>query len=128
MSLSHGTTHVELHDGIIEVAFIGSFNIYGVQAFVQKVKDIVSQLGEQEFAMLIDNTKVEGGTPEAYDELNRYNEWLCTQAMVAKAFVMESSMAISILLQRTPSLAKQNVEFFTNVEDARQWLKQRLAN
>jgi hypothetical protein len=35
---------------------------------------------------------VEGGTGEAYKELNVYNEWLNQKPLIAKAFVVKSNV------------------------------------
>lgn len=123
-SLSHGTSQVSAQDGVIEARFIGSFNALGVQEYARKVKALVAGFDGAKFSMLIDNTGFEGGTPEAYQTLDSYNDWLNSQALIAKAFVIQSTMNRHILMQRTPALATQKVAFFTDINEARAWLKQ----
>ena len=125
--LSQGTTDVKLNGQVIEAIFIGSFNENAINEYARKIKAIIDTLHSAKFAMLVDDRAVEGGTPEAYAALNKYNEWLNSQALVAKAFVIDSSMTRSILKQRTPALEKQNVAYFEDVALAREWLQNQLA-
>ena len=125
-TLCHGNTEVLLHNNIIEAVFSGSFNVQGIESYIGKVKGFIASLDGAPFAMLIDDRAVEGGTPEAYDALNAYNDWLNSQALVAKAFVFDSVITKSILIKRTPALEQQNIEFFEHIDEARAWLHQQL--
>lgn len=123
----HGTCEVALiGERIISAAFIGSFNDKGVQHYANEIKRLVSTFQNQPFAMLINNLEVEGGTPEAYQTLDNYNQWLNQQAIVAKAFIIDNNVTKQILLARTPALKKQNIAFFENPTDATIWLNQQL--
>ncbi len=124
---NHGTTDVKLNANVIEAVFCGSFNEYAIRVYAKKVRDIIVALEGAKFAMLVDDRAVEGGTPEAYNALNEYNEWLNTQALVAKAFVIDSGMTKSILKKRTPALDQQNVAYFEDIEQAREWLHTQLS-
>lgn len=62
--------------------------------------------------MIIDITKVEGGTPEGFEELDFLNCWLNKTQLKAKAFVINSDVNKNILLSRNSSLSLQNVKFF----------------
>ncbi|WP_206483301.1 hypothetical protein [Thalassotalea sp. G2M2-11] len=122
----HGKYNVELIDNILFVKLSGSFNCAGTEAYVATVKQYIAELAGQPFAMLIDDLDVEGGTPEAYQKLNDYNEWLVSQPIVGKAFIIKSLAIKEIVLERTPSLKQQQIEFFQDVESAEQWLRDKL--
>ncbi|WP_372770667.1 hypothetical protein [Pseudoalteromonas sp.] len=123
----HGECKIDLiSDRIISAAFIGSFNGQSVQKYASEIKRLVNTFQSQPFAMIINNLEVEGGTPEAYQELENYNLWLNLQAIVAKAFIIDNNVTKQILLARTPALKQQNIAFFENPADATIWLKQQL--
>ncbi|BDX06306.1 hypothetical protein MACH26_18270 [Planctobacterium marinum] len=72
--------------------------------------------------MLVDDIEVEGGTPEAHEELQAYNLWLSQQRIVAKAIVIDNVVTQAIIAQRTPELAQQNTRYFNHIEEASDWL------
>lgn len=123
----HGNMSVTVKGRIIECTLAGSFNLEGCERYVLAVKESIEKLNGESFAMLIDDLAFEGATPEAYQLFNEYNLWMNQQPLVAKALIMESLAKKEILLKQAPEFAKQNLEFFTNVDDAMQWLTQQLA-
>ena len=124
----HGKCEINLIDErIISAAFIGSFDEIGVQNYAKKIKRLVNSFQNQPFAMLINNLEIEGGTPDAYQALDKYNEWLNQQAIIAKAFIIDNNVTKQILLARTPALKQQNIAFFENQTDAKTWLKQQFS-
>ncbi|AWL13219.1 hypothetical protein HMF8227_02768 [Saliniradius amylolyticus] len=126
MANIHGNFSVRAEEDLILTRLIGSFNRDGISAYAQAVKDAVGELKGRQFAVLVDDLDVEGGTPEAYQELEKYNQWMSEQAIVAKAFVIDNTAKKAIILHNTPALQRQNVAFFTNRESARIWLRQQL--
>ncbi|MFO6425037.1 hypothetical protein [Motilimonas sp. KMU-193] len=127
MSKAHGKAEVKLVNHIIYCKLSGSFNDLGCRQYTQQVKQCITTLNEQPFAMLIDDLELEGGTPEAYEQLQAYNEWLTTQAIIAKAFIIKNKATQQIILQRSPALLAQNIAFFQQYDDAVHWLEQALA-
>ena len=102
------------------------FNELGVKKFTDAVRQFVGSLNGRAFGVLINDLKLEGGTPEAYAELEEYNQWLNTQHLVAKAMVIESSTHRDIINKLSPSRSQQNIEYFKSEQDALTWLKQEL--
>lgn len=126
-SSSHGKVDLSLiGERIIYAAFIGSFNEKGVENYAPEIKRIVNSFEKQPFAMLINNLSIEGGTPEAYQRLDEYNQWLNNQPIVAKAFIIDNNVTKQILLARTPALKQQNIAFFETPAEATVWLEQQL--
>lgn len=72
---------------------------------------------------MIDNTKFEGCTPEGFTELEAFNSWLSQTQLKAKAFIIKSEINKQIIENRTPSLSLQNTCFFSNYQEANEWLK-----
>ncbi len=122
----HGQISVYLEGQIIHVNLKGQFNELGVREFTNKIKECVSEVGEYPFAILINDLEMEGGTPEAYQELELYNRWLNTQNLVAKAMVIESALQLKMIDRYSPSREKQNIQSFTNEAEALRWLQQEL--
>jgi hypothetical protein len=123
MSYCHGEVKISLTDNIITATFIGSFNYEGAVEYSRRIKSIVSSLEERPFVMIIDNTELEGGTPEGFEELEAFNSWLNQTQLKAKAFIMTSGVQKRIIESRTPSLSLQNTCFFSNYQEANEWLK-----
>lgn len=128
MTDRHGDSFVTLSDNIIKTQLIGSFNRLGVEFYASNVKAVVAQLGDKPFAMLVDDLKVEGGTPAAFEALDEYNQWMNTQQIVAKAIVIDSIAQVEIIKARTPAFKNQNIKFFVKEEDALIWLEHQLAD
>lgn len=123
-SRSHGQfTVCLLGERIISATLKGSFSERGIRDYINQVKEIIKRFDGKPFAMLINNLQVEGGTPEAYRALEKYNHWLNQQAITAKAFIFDDSITKQILLSRSPSLKQQNIAFFKTENEAKAWLE-----
>ncbi|WP_286263140.1 hypothetical protein [Thalassotalea atypica] len=125
--LEHGESFVALADDVIISRLKGSFNEVGCKAYTRKVREIVIELDQAPFAMLIDDLELEGGTPEAYAALDEHNVWINTQHIVAKALLVHSNLQKELTLKHSPALLTQNIEFFMDRQQALDWLKQELA-
>ena len=128
MEIKHGKIDISVEGQIVIARYIGLFNREGVQAELERLKTIITQLPEGPFAMLVDDLKLEGGTPDAYDEVEAFNRWLQDYPMIAKATVVESTVKLKILEARIPSRQQQNSRAFMSMEDAQAWLLAQLAS
>ena len=126
MPNSHGTFSLRQENNIIFITLIGSFNEYGLSELAHNLKNRVIALSGERFAILINDTEMEGGTPEAYEELNELNIWLNTKNMVAKAVVVKYEMTLDIIKSRAPALKTQNIKTFHLESQAFSWLKEEL--
>ena len=124
MFKAHGESSFHVDGNIITFVMKGAFNEYGFIAAVKRLKNIVASFKGEKFYILMDITEGIGGTPELYDEMNQYNEWLNSQNMIAKAIVILSKMNLDIYSARVTTNKKQNQKSFDNVPDALNWLKQ----
>lgn len=122
MPLAHGLSSVTVCDHILLCKLSGTFNKEGLDVYVRQVKDGVAQFKGQPFAMVIDDLALEGGTPEAFNALQEYNEWLNQQPLIAKAFIIDNPMLKEMILKRAPALNDQHIEFFYKLEDAKNWV------
>ena len=100
----------------------GCFNEHGTKALTKNIIATIETFHGAPFSIVVSNLAVEGFTPEAYTELNRYNIWLNTQNMVAKAMVSKIHALVKIDDIRIPAKSAQNVAVFTNLPDAIKWL------
>lgn len=119
----HGEREVFLKDRIITARFIGMFNEHGVKRITDEIRQCIYQLSGKPFAILVDDLKLEGGTPEAYVVLEEYNQWLNTQNLVAKAMVLTSKAHKAIIDKLSPSRTQQNIQYFVSEDSALAWLK-----
>ncbi len=55
--------------------------------------------------MVVNNTKYEGCTPEAFKEYETFNSWLNLTKLKAKFFIMKREVHKQISEIRTPSLS-----------------------
>ena len=122
----HGEYQASCDGAIITGKLIGSFNETGITAYTEAMTALVKAFDGKPFAMLVDLSEVEGGTPDAYAALERYNQWLTGQTLVAKAMLYQSFVQAEILFTRSPTLKKQNTELFIDKAKALVWLEQQV--
>ena len=65
---------------------------------------------------------VDGATPSAYEELNKFNLWLNNKNMRAKVLLVKLPINAIIQFSRLPALENQNIKSFYNKEEAIEWL------
>ncbi len=123
MDIEHGQVSIMLQDNIIVVKLTGAFNEHGAKHYTDGVRKCVDGFNGKPFSILIDNLALLGGTPEAYEELEKYNSWLNRQNMVAKAMLINSKVALDLMNTLSPSRKLQNSQNFTNEQDAIAWIK-----
>lgn len=123
MHNEHGEVHIHREGNIIVSELNGAFNMEGAQKYIQGMKEAVKEFEGESFLMLVNNLKLEGGTPEAFQELEQYNHWLTTQNLIAKAIVLESIVTIDLIDRLSPSQKQQTYKIFDNESDAFTWLR-----
>lgn len=119
----HGSFVVRQIDNILFCRLTGSFNKEGIEGYINEIKHCFNNSEGTPLGMLIDNLAFEGGTPDAYQVFEQYNQWLNYQPIVGKAFIVNSIMTKEIMLKQSPALRKQNIDFFNEEEDALTWLR-----
>lgn len=119
----HGESTFCVDGNIITVVMKGAFNEYGFRAFANRINQIIADFKGEKFYLLMDMTESIGGTPELYLEADKYNEWLNSQNMVAKAIVINSIVNLNIYKVRVKATLVQDHKFFDNDIDALKWLK-----
>ncbi len=123
MHNEHGEVHIHREGNIIVSELNGAFNMEGAQKYIQGMKEAVKEFQGKSFLMLVNDLKLEGGTPEAFQELEQYNHWLTTQNLIAKAIVLESIVTIDLIDRLSPSQKQQTYKIFDNENDAFTWLR-----
>jgi len=123
MNEAHGETLISIDGDTITVKSSGTFNREGIVKGFEQLKLFIKSHNLSSFKILFDYSDNEGGTPDAYDEINLCNIWLSRQNMTAKATVMTSQMNKSILESRTPASKALNARKFTDKQSAISWLK-----
>jgi hypothetical protein len=122
----HGEVEILHEDNIIAVTVIGSFNEIGAMDYIKKVKEAVTNMAGKKYAILADCSSFEGGTPEVYEILEGYNQWLNTTNLVAKAIVIKVSITENLLRAWSPSFQLQTVKTFDEKALALSWLQTKL--
>ncbi|OUR61817.1 hypothetical protein A9Q74_07860 [Colwellia sp. 39_35_sub15_T18] len=123
MHNEHGEALIYVKDNIIVAELIGAFNEEGAKKYTQDIKNIVNESQNKNIFILVNDLKVEGGTPEAYQELEKHNHWLTTHNLIAKAIVIKSAATVELLEKLSPSQKQQNCKIFDNESDAFTWLR-----
>ena len=123
MHSEHGEVNIHTAGKIIVAELKGAFNMEGAQKYVHDMKEAVKEFEGESFLMLVNDLKLEGGTPEAFQELEQYNHWLTTQNLIAKAIVLESIVTIDLIDRLSPSQKQQTYKIFDNESDAFTWLR-----
>lgn len=126
MRLDHGEGIISVNDNVITVKIQGVYNQEGVVELRKKLSPIIENFHADGFKILANYLEAEGGTPDAYNEVNRFNIWLNEKNLIAKAVVINSAVISSILDSRTPARQLQNIKSFDNTIAAIQWLESQL--
>jgi len=126
LTLEHGKYTIIVEENIINVTLEEAFNEQGAQALAKELTEIINTFNQQKILILGNLLKLLGATPEAFAVSNKFNEWLNTQNLVAKALVINSATIKAIDQQRVPSKEVQNIAYFDNEADALSWLKKYL--
>ena len=123
---AHGHIDIKVDGNIVTATYIGQFNHEGITKGISVLRNTVEQFNGAPFAMLVDDLAVEGGTPEAYAELELFNQWVNTQSMVAKAMLIHSKLKLKIIDSLVQSRKQQNIRLFDSHVEAYNWLKSEL--
>lgn len=123
MTLEHGKYAIIVDENIINITLEEAFNEQGAKALAKELTEIINNFNQQKILILGNLLKLPGATPEAFAVSNKFNEWLNTQNLVAKALVINSPAIKAIDQQRVPSKEVQHIAYFDNEADALNWLK-----
>ena len=121
--MEHGDYSISLDGNMIIVRVSGGFNEYGVRKLKNEIESIVKHLKDGRFSLLFNYLEVEGGTPEAFLELNKASLWLNAQNLIAFATVSKSRYHMDLLKQKVPDRKSNAITNFDNEVDAVNWLK-----
>lgn len=126
----HGVYHLDVIGNVIVCEFSDAFNVEGASEFLRDFRMIVDQMNGEAFAVVSNGVDCDGGTPEAYDLVNQYNEWLATTNCYAKALVFRDTLSRNIYRDRVPAIEQQRefLQEFFSYEEAIEWVKSKDPN
>ncbi len=124
----HGEVDIIVEGNIIIATLVGSFNEIGAIQYTEGIKNIVNTFERKRYAILVDNSNMEGGTPQAYQVLEKYNQWLNKTNLVAKAMIVKTSVTTELINSLSPSIKQQTTQSFNDKKLAKKWLKSLIAN
>ncbi|QBF83600.1 hypothetical protein EXU30_13515 [Shewanella maritima] len=123
---AHGEFTIQVTGNLICTKMTGSYNEAGATAYTQAVMEQVKRLNGKPFGIVADNRGVLGGTPEAYAVLDEYNVWMEDNNMHAKAVVFNAKIMATILKNQSPSMQAENIQMFTDLNQANRWIENKL--
>ena len=126
MGNQHGEVSFALQGNIIIATLVGSFNELGAEQYTEGLKSYINEFSQDPFAILVDNSLMDGGTPEAYQVLEKYNQWLNTTNMIAKAIVVQNSVTNELIEFLSPSIKFQTVKCFIEKVNAMEWPEEKV--
>ncbi|WP_286266623.1 hypothetical protein [Thalassotalea atypica] len=128
MKIAHGEFDIYINQqydtAMVCTRLSDSFNAEGFKLWMEAMKLTITSLQGQPFVMLVDELSATGATPEALELANKYNTWLNSQAMIAKAVVYSAPIYREIDKKNIPARQAQNIKFFEKVSTAKAWLAQ----
>ena len=122
MNIELGTAEISVTGERINVVLEGSFNREGVLKYQQRYRKIVQGFGDSPFKVFLNCLKIDGATPEAFEEIDNFNAWLNERNIRAKAMVISSAALTEIAEKRLPQQNKQNIRIFSTTDAALTWL------
>ncbi|WCE28874.1 hypothetical protein [Vibrio sp. SCSIO 43137] len=126
--LEHGIYSVHIEGNIIIGRVVGSHNEYDVLAATNAFKKAIATFKGEPFGEIIDARDLDGVTPEGFAEIEKYNSWLVEHGIKARAFVVSNTVMPAIVKNRIKDLNGLKTKEFMDVEQAKIWLEQELAN
>ena len=126
MKSNHGESSISIDDYLITLTIKGVFNQEGVRSLTNELRSIIEKFNGKGFKLLVNYLDSEGGTPEAYEEVNSFIHWLNSQNIIAKAVVYESFVLADIFESRTPARKEQYFKTFNNMPEAEEWIKSQI--
>ncbi|AXT37819.1 hypothetical protein D1814_03575 [Alteromonas sp. BL110] len=122
MSRNLSNASIVYANGIITTKLYGIFNESSAESYREDLFKLVMGLKGKPFALLADISLVEGATPEAFDIVKHIIKRLPEMGLIAKAYVYKGPVIRGIMYQRIPELASMDYLFFTDDQEAYQWL------
>ncbi len=126
MNKAHGIVEVFIEESIITIKYVGELNGEGIELGLIELRKSIEQFTGQPFCILADDLELSGATPEAFEILNEFDNWVNTQCLVAKATVIKSKVLLKIINSNIPARKNQNLRGFENIDEALQWLHNEL--
>jgi hypothetical protein len=112
---------IHVKDAVIKLSMFGSFNLDIARTITKKIRVIIESLNNQPFYILVDLSTIEGGTPDGFEQGRKFNLWLDSQNLKAKAIICHSPLFRSISESRVRSSDIQLIKYFNNEADALRW-------
>lgn len=122
--VQHGHFEVRSQGQVIYISIEGSFNEEGVANYIKHVERIVEEQQGKPFAILLDATNLEGGTPECWDAAAQMNLRLADKQLIAKAIVSKGAFVTSLADKVNKPALQTRVKLFTDRKSALSWLQQ----
>lgn len=122
MSRNQSNASIVYANGIITTKLYGIFNESSAESYREELFELVMRFKGKPFALLADISQVEGATPEAFDMVKHIINRLPEMGLIAKAYVYKGPVIRGIMYQRIPELTSMDYLFFTDNEEAYQWL------
>ncbi|GAA6183616.1 MULTISPECIES: hypothetical protein [Alteromonadaceae] len=119
-----GSYQFRVEGNVVYQTFTGMFSGSTAQAYLSETRKMISQFDGKPFCNLIDIRAMEGLTPEGYEMIDKFNQWVNTQNLAAKAIVVSNDVVGKIVSERVPELKKQNLRYFHDFNEAVKWIKQ----
>jgi len=116
------TLSISYNDGIITSKLYGVFNGRSAEEYRERLFKLVMGLNMKPFALLVDISEVEGATPDAFDMVKHIVNRLPEMGLIAKAYVYKGPVIRGMMFQRIPELKHMDYLFFTDFDEASQWL------
>ncbi|MEP4888714.1 MAG: STAS/SEC14 domain-containing protein [Aliiglaciecola sp.] len=117
-----GSYEFKVEGRIVYQTFTGMFSGKTARTYLRETKQLITQFEGKAFCMLIDIREMEGLTPDGYNMIDNFNQWVNTQNLVAKAIVVSNDVVGKIVSSRVPELKKQNVKYFEDIQTAIKWV------
>ncbi|ANT67977.1 STAS/SEC14 domain-containing protein [Aeromonas hydrophila] len=126
-NLQHGSYKIEpVSKHLLTCELSGTFNMEGMQAWVDDMKACIHQQNGDAVGLLIDARLYTGGTAEALEIAENFHKFMLHSAVIAQAHVISSPTLYAISLHLIPSLKGHTVKNFLRMDEATQWITEQV--
>lgn len=122
----HGTYSIHLKEQLLIAKVTGSHNEFDVRTVTNQLRKHIESFKGAPFGEIIDARTLDGVTPEGFLVIEEYSQWAIQNGLVARAFVASNTVLPMIIKQQLHSAKEMNMQYFSDIEEARQWLLETL--
>ncbi len=119
---AHGSYDITVQGQVYIVRFFQTWNLEGTKAFFMAYKSIIREKNFEQFGVLGDLRKLEGGTPDGMAYFEKIADWCLAHGQIARAQLVDSAINDYMINQASQGKDLFPIKTFDDEAQAMSWL------